>query len=115
MRWMRWSSGSRAGRKDERERICGIVKDDHRRQQVDRSQSGVSDQANSCDAANLYGNLPHSYSFRCVRPGAGTCLSLAAAFDPCIPTRGTKVPDRPEWIHEIKHDGYREVTSDFVR
>ena len=28
-------------------------------------------------------------------------------FDPCIPTRGVKVPDRPEWIHEIKHDGYR--------
>ena len=24
-------------RKDERERICGIVKDDHRRQQVDRN------------------------------------------------------------------------------
>jgi hypothetical protein len=25
------------------------------------------------------------------------------AFDPCIPTRGTKVPDRLEWFHEIKH------------
>ena len=24
----------------------------------------------------------------------------------CIPTKGAKVPDRPEWIHEIKHDGY---------
>ena len=21
----------------------------------------------------------------------------------------TKVPDRPEWIHEIKHDGYRLI------
>jgi ATP-dependent DNA ligase len=29
--------------------------------------------------------------------------------EPCIPTRGTKVPDRPEWIHEIKHDGYRLI------
>jgi hypothetical protein len=28
-------------------------------------------------------------------------------FDPCIPTKAAKVPDRPEWIHEIKHDGYR--------
>ena len=27
-------------------------------------------------------------------------------FDPCIPTKAAKVPDRPEWIHEIKHDGY---------
>ena len=32
-------------------------------------------------------------------------------FDPCIPTRGTKVPDRPEWIHEIKHDGYRLIVQ----
>ena len=32
-------------------------------------------------------------------------------FRPCIPTRGTKVPDRPEWIHEIKHDGYRLIVQ----
>jgi bifunctional non-homologous end joining protein LigD len=30
-------------------------------------------------------------------------------FEPCIPTRGTRVPDQPEWIHEIKHDGYRLI------
>ncbi len=30
-------------------------------------------------------------------------------FLPCIPTRGTKVPDRPEWIHEVKHDGFRLI------
>ena len=30
---------------------------------------------------------------------------------PCIPTRGTEVPDRPEWIHEIKHDGYRLIVQ----
>jgi bifunctional non-homologous end joining protein LigD len=27
-------------------------------------------------------------------------------FEPCIPT---KVLDRPEWLHEIKHDGYRLI------
>ena len=32
-----------------------------------------------------------------------------SAFDPCIPTKAAKVPDRPEWIHEIKHDGYRLI------
>jgi bifunctional non-homologous end joining protein LigD len=32
-----------------------------------------------------------------------------SAFEPCIPTPGKKVPDRPEWIHEIKHDGYRLI------
>ena len=41
---------------------------------------------------------------------APTIYSLMrTAFDPCIPTRGTKVPDRLEWIHEIKHDGYRLI------
>lgn len=33
------------------------------------------------------------------------------AFDPCIPTRGVKVPGRPEWLHEIKHDGYRLIVQ----
>jgi bifunctional non-homologous end joining protein LigD len=28
-------------------------------------------------------------------------------FSPCIPTRGTKVPNQPDWFHEVKHDGYR--------
>jgi bifunctional non-homologous end joining protein LigD len=26
---------------------------------------------------------------------------------PCLPTAGTRVPDGPNWVHEIKHDGYR--------
>lgn len=30
-------------------------------------------------------------------------------FLPCLPTRGTKVPDGADWIHEIKHDGYRLI------
>jgi bifunctional non-homologous end joining protein LigD len=34
-----------------------------------------------------------------------------SAFDPCIPTRGTKVPNRSEWLHEIKHDGYRLIVQ----
>jgi ATP-dependent DNA ligase len=28
-------------------------------------------------------------------------------FAPCLPTRKTAVPVGPDWIHEIKHDGYR--------
>jgi bifunctional non-homologous end joining protein LigD len=32
---------------------------------------------------------------------------MFGAFDFCLPTRGTKVPDRAEWIHEVKYDGYR--------
>ena len=33
------------------------------------------------------------------------------AFLPCIPTRGTKVPAHPDWLHEIKHDGYRLIVQ----
>jgi bifunctional non-homologous end joining protein LigD len=29
-------------------------------------------------------------------------------FAPCI---WTKVPNRPEWLHEIKHDGYRLIVQ----
>jgi bifunctional non-homologous end joining protein LigD len=32
---------------------------------------------------------------------------LKSPYQPCIPTRGTKVPAGPDWLHEIKHDGYR--------
>src|SRR5258707_7034113 len=34
-----------------------------------------------------------------------------SAFEPCIPTKAAKVPDHPEWIHEIKHDGYRLIVQ----
>jgi bifunctional non-homologous end joining protein LigD len=29
--------------------------------------------------------------------------------EPCIPTRADKPPAGPNWIHEIKHDGYRII------
>jgi bifunctional non-homologous end joining protein LigD len=35
-------------------------------------------------------------------------MPLATVFvPPCIPTRANKVPVGPDWVHEIKHDGYR--------
>jgi bifunctional non-homologous end joining protein LigD len=40
------------------------------------------------------------------------------AFEFCIPTTGTKVPSGPEWLHEIKYDGFRlrvERDGDRVR
>jgi len=39
-------------------------------------------------------------------------------FDFCIPTRGLNVPAGPDWLHEIKYDGYRlrlERDGDRVR
>jgi bifunctional non-homologous end joining protein LigD len=43
---------------------------------------------------------------------------MLKAFDFCIPTRGTKVPFAPDWLQEIKYDGYRlrvERNGDRVR
>jgi ATP-dependent DNA ligase len=40
------------------------------------------------------------------------------AFEFCIPTRGVKVPRSPDWLLEIKYDGYRlrvERNGDRVR
>ena len=43
---------------------------------------------------------------------------MLKSFEFCIPTKGTKVPAGPEWLHEIKLDGYRvrvERDRDSVR
>src|SRR5271154_1516857 len=48
----------------------------------------------------------------------GLTLSQILKFAPCISTRATKVPEAPDWIHEIKYDGYRlrvEREGDRVR
>jgi bifunctional non-homologous end joining protein LigD len=29
------------------------------------------------------------------------------AFEFCLPTGATAVPDGPDWVHEVKYDGYR--------
>ena len=36
--------------------------------------------------------------------------STPSAFvEPCLPTPSTRVPVGPDWVHEIKHDGYRLI------
>jgi bifunctional non-homologous end joining protein LigD len=32
-------------------------------------------------------------------------------FMPCIPTRAVKVPAGTDWLHEVKHDGYRMIVQ----
>src|SRR4051794_38569820 len=32
-------------------------------------------------------------------------------FQPCLPTRGTEVPAGPDWLYELKHDGYRLIVQ----
>jgi len=36
-------------------------------------------------------------------------LDPAGFIQPCLPTVRSKPPSGPEWIHEIKHDGYRMI------
>jgi bifunctional non-homologous end joining protein LigD len=39
------------------------------------------------------------------------CPMLKSPFEPCIPSPTTAVPDSKNWIHEIKHDGYRLIVQ----
>jgi bifunctional non-homologous end joining protein LigD len=32
---------------------------------------------------------------------------MPKAYEFCTPTRGNNVPHTPDWLHEIKYDGYR--------
>jgi ATP-dependent DNA ligase len=34
---------------------------------------------------------------------------MLKAFEFCIPTLGTSVPAGPEWLHEVKYDGFRLI------
>jgi len=43
---------------------------------------------------------------------------MPRTFDFCIPPRSTSVPATPDWLHEVKYDGYRlrlERDGDRVR
>src|SRR3954454_11597637 len=33
--------------------------------------------------------------------------SLSGFIEPCRPTKATRPPSGPLWVHEIKHDGFR--------
>jgi len=56
----------------------------------------------------LLANLsPHSY-----------LRGMFKGFDFCLPTKATSVPSGPDWLHEVKYDGYRlrlERDGDRVR
>jgi bifunctional non-homologous end joining protein LigD len=61
-------------------------------------QRPIAPQARSRRSSQLdshFGRLAHILSFM--------------QFQPAIPTRGTKVPAGPDWIHEVKYDGFRLI------
>ena len=34
-------------------------------------------------------------------------ISPSGSIEPCLPSSAGEPPSSPEWVHEIKHDGYR--------
>ena len=36
---------------------------------------------------------------------------MRSTFQPCLPTSGKTVPDHPNWLHEVKYDGYRLIVA----
>ena len=57
-----------------------------------------------------FGKFP-ARRFRIQPSHAYLCGMSKVAFEPCIPTRGTTVPTGEDWLHEIKHDGYRLIVQ----
>src|SRR6476620_4313658 len=43
------------------------------------------------------------------RPRSARLASVRRLYEPCFPTRGAVVPPGKDWLHEIKHDGYRLI------
>jgi hypothetical protein len=51
--------------------------------------------------------LGFPYGNRYSREMLGAPPQPGGFIPPCIPTLAYKVPSGPDWIHEVKHDGYR--------
>src|SRR3954466_7409942 len=63
----------------------------------------------------MYASSGHSRSRSDLGPGARNLIVWAMlrtlSYQPCIPTPRPEVPSGPDWIHEIKHDGYRLIVQ----
>ena len=51
--------------------------------------------------------LIREYSATASPPESNRMLRAAAFIEPCLPSPADKPPSGSNWIHEIKHDGYR--------
>ena len=40
---------------------------------------------------------------------AALCCVCAPSIAPCLPTKTDKLPSGSQWLHEIKHDGFRII------
>lgn len=73
---------------------------------------GTARRVSFCDAAFL------GYPPLAKLPGYPYLARMLMTFEFCLPTKATAVPNGPDWLHEIKYDGYRlrvERDGDRVR
>jgi ATP-dependent DNA ligase len=40
-------------------------------------------------------------------PPKPICKAMPSTFEFCLPSSGKAVPSGPDWLHEIKYDGFR--------
>jgi bifunctional non-homologous end joining protein LigD len=50
---------------------------------------------------------PGPFHWVCNIQSAAYLRRMFKSFEFCLPTKSTIVPDGPDWLHEIKYDGYR--------
>jgi hypothetical protein len=87
--------------------------DEDDRRLLDLRAAGRSDASICEDLKRSGGSIKSRLGFLRSRKraqGAGKpATSVKSPFALCLPTRAAKVPSSPDWIHEIKHDGYRLI------
>jgi bifunctional non-homologous end joining protein LigD len=66
---------------------------------------GVAYRPHGCDAS-----LRPFFLTR-ISVGSPYLTGMLPKFLPCLPTRRTMVPAGPDWLHEIKYDGYRLIVQ----
>jgi ATP-dependent DNA ligase len=71
-------------------------------------QKANKDPLGQPSSAELARPLPACH-LRCMEWRTKPPMKRPGMIEPCIPTRATKPPVGPQWIHEIKRDGYRLI------
>jgi ATP-dependent DNA ligase len=57
--------------------------------------------------AGAQAHFPQASRLRNTRRLSICAMSPPAFIEPCLPSAADRPPSGPDWIHEIKHDGYR--------
>jgi ATP-dependent DNA ligase len=95
----RWSEDVSEDVADELRRRCDL--------QMREFPASISDFVEQHETQNHQQLMLRFESIRIFRVADYLTGMRRVEFAPCLPTRGIAVPAGPEWLHEIKPDGYR--------